>query len=147
MISIILVAMYGSESLLKTYQYASFLAKQGDEARDVVFKAIEDGWQDPPFDPFWFAEYHYLSITPRDDIPDARLMPESSTGARIELDPNQPKARVSFSLAHEIGQTLFPDFGLTIRNRLKMSKRDSSDDARKFLAMICEEQPHWKRPL
>jgi hypothetical protein len=142
MISKILVAMDGSESLLKAYQYASFLAKQGDEARDVVFKAIEDGWQDSPFDPFCFTENRHLDITPRDDIPDARLIPESSTGARIEFDPNQPKARISFLLAHEIGQTLFPDFGLTIRNRLKMSKHDSSDYARKFRAMICEEQPH-----
>lgn len=95
----------------------------------VVFKAIVDRWQNSPFDPFWFAEYRHLAITPRDDIPDARLIPKSSTGARIKFDPNQPKARVSFSLAREIGQTLFPDFGLTIRNRLKMSKRDSSDEA------------------
>jgi hypothetical protein len=147
MISKILVAMDGPESSLKAYQYASFLAKQCDEARDVVFKAIEDGWQDSLFDPFCFTENRPLAITPRDDIPDARLIHESSTGARIEFDPNQPKARISFLLTHEIGQTLFPDFGLTILNRLKMSKHDSLDYARKFLAMICEGQPHGKRPL
>jgi hypothetical protein len=118
-----------------------------EKARDLVFQTIEDRWQDPPFDPFWFAEYHRLSIRPRDDILDARLMPESSTGARIEFDPNQPKPRVSFSLAHEIDKTLFSDIGLTIRNRLKMSKRDYSDEVRKFRAMICEEQRHCKRPL
>jgi hypothetical protein len=118
-----------------------------EKARDFVFQTIKDRWQDPPFNPLWFAEYHYLSITPRDDILDARLMPESSTGARIELDPNHPKARVSFSLTHEIDQTLFSDIGLTIWNRLKMLKREYSDEARKFLAMICEEQRHWKRPL
>jgi hypothetical protein len=118
-----------------------------EKARDFVFQTIEDRWQNPPFNPFWLAEYHYLSITPRDDSLDARLMPESSTGARIELDPNQPKVRVSFSLAHEIDQTLFSDIGLTIWNRLKMLKREFSDEARKFLAMICEEQRHWKRPL
>jgi hypothetical protein len=39
------------------------------------------------------------------------------------------------------------DFGLTILNRLKMSKHDSLDYARKFLAMICEGQSHGKRPL
>jgi len=118
-----------------------------EKARDFVFQTIEDRWQNPPFNPFRLAEFYYLSITPRDDILDARLMPESSTGARIELDPNQPKVRVSFSLAHEIDQTLFSDIGLTIWNRLKMIKREYSDEARKFLAMICEEQRHWKRPL
>jgi len=43
--------------------------------------------------------------------------------------------------------TSFRDFGLTIRNKLKMSKHDSLDYAPKFRAMICEEQPHRKRPL
>jgi hypothetical protein len=118
-----------------------------EKARDFVFQTIEDRWQNPPFNLFWLAEFYYLSITPRDDILDARLMPESSTGARIELDPNQPKVRVSFSLAHEIDQTLFSDIGLTIWNRLKMLKREYSDEARKFLVMICEEQRHGKRPL
>ncbi len=43
--------------------------------------------------------------------------------------------------------TSFKDFGLTILNKLKMSKHDSLDYAPKFRAMICEEQPHRKRPL
>jgi hypothetical protein len=37
-------------------------------------------------------------------------------------------------------------FDVTILNRLKISKHDSLDYARKFLAMICEEKPYWKRP-
>jgi hypothetical protein len=44
-----------------------------EKARDLVLKVIGDGWQDSPFDPFWFAEYRHLTITPRDDIPNARL--------------------------------------------------------------------------
>ncbi len=43
--------------------------------------------------------------------------------------------------------TSFRDFGLLIRNKLKMSKHDSLDYAPKFRAMICEEQSHRKRPL
>ena len=43
--------------------------------------------------------------------------------------------------------TFFRYFGLIIRNKLKMSKRDSLDYAPKFRAMIYEDQPHWKRPL
>jgi hypothetical protein len=39
------------------------------------------------------------------------------------------------------------DFGLTILNTLKMSKQDSLDYARKFVAMIRKGQPHGKRPL
>ena len=43
--------------------------------------------------------------------------------------------------------TFVIDFGLTIMNKLKMSKHDSLDHAPKFRALICEEQPHRKRPL
>ncbi len=43
--------------------------------------------------------------------------------------------------------TFFRDFGRSIWNKLKMSKHDSLDYARKFRAMICEEKPHRKRPV
>ena len=90
-----------------------------EKARDLVLKVIGDGWQDSPFDPFWFAEYRHLTIIPRDDIPNARLISKSSTGVTVEFDANEPEAKVYFSLAREIAQVLFPDFGLTFRNRLK----------------------------
>lgn len=118
----------------------AFITKK---ARGLVFKAIEDA----PFDPFWLVEYRHVAIIPRDDIAEARLIPETSTGPRIEFNPNQPKPRVRFSLAHGIGQTLLPDFALTIWDILKISKRDSSVESRKVRAMICKEQPHRKRPL
>ena len=43
--------------------------------------------------------------------------------------------------------TFVIDFGLTIMNKLKMSKHDYLDYAPKFRALICEEQQHRKRPL
>ena len=75
---------------------------------------------------------------PRDDIPNARLISKSLTGVTVEFDANEPETKVYFSLAHGIGQVLFPDFGLTLQNRIKMSKRDFSDQAQKFRAMIYE---------
>src|SRR5205807_4218811 len=95
-------------------------------ARELVYKAIEDGWEGPPFDPFWLANYCKIPVTPRDDIPDARLIPEPSGGHRIEFNPNQPRARVRFSLAHEIGHTLFPDCDSMIRNRVPWTSRNDA---------------------
>ncbi|MGI0050748.1 MAG: hypothetical protein ACRD8K_03330 [Nitrososphaeraceae archaeon] len=43
--------------------------------------------------------------------------------------------------------TSFRDFGLTIMNKPKISKHYSLDYAPKYRAMICQEQPHRKRPL
>src|SRR5207245_7020960 len=72
------------------------------KVRDLVFRAVESGWKGPPFDPFWIANFCKIPTIPRDDIPDARLVPESAKGVRIEFNPNQPRSRVRFSLAHEI---------------------------------------------
>lgn len=99
---------------------------------------MQDGLQHSLFYPFYLTENSQLSITSMDDIPYAKLISKSSTGVTVEFDANEPEAKVYFSLAHEIGQVLVPDFGLTFRNRLKMSKRDFSDQARKFRAMIYE---------
>jgi O-acetyl-ADP-ribose deacetylase (regulator of RNase III) len=103
-----------------------------ERARQLVFTAMEAGWEGPPFDPFWLAGYCKLPITARDDIPDARLVPESS-GVRIEFNPNQPRARVRFSVAHEIAHTLFPDYHKSIRNREGATRR--GDDWQ--LEMLC----------
>jgi hypothetical protein len=116
------------------------IALMTKQATDLVLNAIEDAL----FDPFWFEEYRHLAVKPRDDIADA---PETSTGARIELNSTQPKPRVRFSLAHGIGETFSPEFALPIGNNLKISKHDSSDEWRRVRAMICDEQPHRKRPL
>ncbi len=53
----------------------------------------------------------------------------------------------SESLLNVYQYTSFRDFGMTIRNKLKMSKYDSLDYAPKFRTMICVDQPHWKRTL
>jgi len=103
------------------------------KTRELVFRALEDGWQGPPFDPFWLAGYRKISVTPLDGIPDARLVPGASGGGRIEFNPNQPRARVRFSLAHEIAHTLFPDYDTTIRNRLGQAVRN--DDWQ--LELLC----------
>ena len=43
--------------------------------------------------------------------------------------------------------TYFRDFRLTTRNKFKMSQYDSLEYSPKLRAMICEKQPHRKRPL
>jgi hypothetical protein len=43
-------------------------------AQCVVFDAIEKGWSGPPFDPFELASLRKVAITPREDVPDARLV-------------------------------------------------------------------------
>lgn len=88
-----------------------------DKTQSLVLKALDDGWQGPPFDPFWLARHLGFSAVPRDDILDARVQASPSGQVEIEYNPNQPRNRIRFSLAHEIAHTLFPDYVKTTRNR------------------------------
>ena len=117
----------GAQSGFWTNPSVQALASGGDpisgvaeKAKDLVFRAVENGWNGPPFDPFWLAQFCGLEILPRDDIPDARLVAPGKGKAIIEYNPNQPRSRIRFSVAHEIGHTLFPDYQQTTRNRMKL---------------------------
>jgi O-acetyl-ADP-ribose deacetylase (regulator of RNase III) len=86
-------------------------------ARQVVMKALDEGWSGPPFDPIALAELLKIPVIPRDDVPDARTVPVGKDGVRIEFNPSRPPNRVRYSIAHEIAHTLFPDCAAHVRNR------------------------------
>ncbi|MFC1914911.1 ImmA/IrrE family metallo-endopeptidase [Chloroflexota bacterium] len=88
-----------------------------NKAREIVIAAIQEGWKGPPFDPFILAEFLKIPVIPRDDINDARIIPSGSQQFKIEFNPNKPRWRTRFSIAHEIAHTLFPDCAENIRNR------------------------------
>jgi hypothetical protein len=85
-------------------------------ARELVASALDAGWTGPPFNPIGLAETLRLEVRPSDDVRDARTL-RSGDRLCIEFNPNRPPARVRFSIAHEIGHTLFPDCGDYVRNR------------------------------
>jgi O-acetyl-ADP-ribose deacetylase (regulator of RNase III) len=88
-----------------------------DKARRLVAKAMDRGWTGPPFDPETLAtDYLKLELVATDDVRDARTVPTKS-GARIEFNPNRPRERRRYSIAHEIAHTLFPDYRDRVRNR------------------------------
>jgi O-acetyl-ADP-ribose deacetylase (regulator of RNase III) len=85
--------------------------------REIVLEALENGWSGPPFDPFELAERAGLETVPREDLDDARLVSPPGEEARIEFNPHRRPARVRFSVAHELGHSLFSDHGQQIRYR------------------------------
>ena len=98
-----------------------------ERARNVVERATQDGWSGPPFDPFQLAERLGITVTPREDLLDARILAEAAGRFHIEYNPLRPKARVRYSLAHEIAHTLFPDCAKETRHRLKASTLRGDD--------------------
>jgi O-acetyl-ADP-ribose deacetylase (regulator of RNase III) len=88
-----------------------------ERARELVMRAMDAGWAGPPFDPLALAtQFLKLEVVASDDVPDARTVP-TSRGARIEFNPNRPRERRRYSVAHEIAHTLFPDYAERVRNR------------------------------
>jgi len=105
---------------------SSVLAFSGDrnpveaitsEARNVVFRALESGWQGPPFDPFKLAELLGIQTHPTPEVRDARTVPIGPNRYRIDFNPDRPHRRTRYSIFHEIAHTLFPDCAQMIRNR------------------------------
>lgn len=88
-----------------------------DRARGVVYAALESGWSGPPFEPLDLAVHLGIDVVPKEDVRDARTVPVGRQRVKIEYNPNRPLHRVRYSLAHEIGHTLFPDCSEVVRNR------------------------------
>lgn len=105
-----------------------------DRAKAVTLSAMEDGWTGPPFDPLSLADKIGVRVVARDDIRDARTIPVGSDKLQIEFNPNRPKARLRFSIAHELAHTLFPDCREQVRYRL--SRQEMREDDWQ-LEMLC----------
>lgn len=87
-----------------------------ERVRAAVLSAKDQGWVGPPFDPVELARMLGMKVEPRGDIPDARTV-ASGQDLLIEFNPSRPRARVKFSVAHEIAHSFFPDCADAIRNR------------------------------
>lgn len=89
-------------------------------ARIMALDAVENGWSGPPFDPFELASILKYRTVPSQEVPDARLTSEGSA-YRVDFNPNQPRKRIRFSIAHELAHTLFADCRTQVRHRLRQS--------------------------
>jgi Zn-dependent peptidase ImmA (M78 family)/O-acetyl-ADP-ribose deacetylase (regulator of RNase III) len=103
-----------------------------EEARRLVLKAREVGWEGPPFNPVKIVELLGAKMSANANIADARLL-ATSHEAVIEFNPQQPRERVRFSIAHELAHMLFPDWRQEVRNRGAQSR--APDDWQ--LEMLC----------
>lgn len=83
----------------------------------MVIRAIDSGWSGPPFDPIALADLLSIDVVPTNEIRDARTVPIGKGRVRIEFNPNRPRGRMRYSLAHEIAHTLFPDCAERVQNR------------------------------
>lgn len=86
-------------------------------ARRYVLDAIEEGWTGPPYNPFALAEMRGMKVLATEEILDAQTRSDAEGKFTIEFNPQRPAARTRYSIAHEIGHTLFADCAAAIRHR------------------------------
>src|SRR5216684_423513 len=110
-----------------------------EKAQDVVFKAMEEGWNGPPFDPIALAQILNIRVVPLnnvggDAIRDARIVADKSGGLTIEYNPNKSQARIRYSICHEIAHSFFFDCGEKVRHRLAPEEMHGAD---RQLELLC----------
>jgi hypothetical protein len=113
---------------------ALLLAAEGDpeeviirRARELVFRATEAGWTGPPFDPFSLAELQGIDVVPTQSVTEARISLGESGRLRIDYNPDQPRTRQRYSIAHELAHALLSDVGRQARFRARGKPRPGDD--------------------
>lgn len=96
-------------------------------ARRLVLNAIENGWSGPPYNPFSLAEMQGIQLLPTDAVVDARTTSGPDGRFKIEFNPQRAVARMRYSIAHELGHTLFPDCATETRNRATHQEMKEDD--------------------
>jgi|ERR1035437_383382 hypothetical protein len=123
-----------------THPSARLLSQYGDpadivveRARQLVFEAIEAGWDGPPFDPMRLAELRGIEVLPRQDVIDARIDLGKNDRLQIDFNPSQPRGRRRYSIAHELAHSLFPD--VAEQTRFRSAATHTTDDWQ--LELLC----------
>jgi O-acetyl-ADP-ribose deacetylase (regulator of RNase III) len=112
------------------------LERASNAARQLLQAATARGLVAPPVDPLALAGLLGLGTAPRDDIADAsiaedqrdadargasdaplRKFVQTDTPLLIAYNPNRPKGRLRFSIAHEVAHALFPGVAEVVRHR------------------------------
>ena len=91
------------------------------KVRELIFNAFEAGWSGPPYDPFALAALLGIEVAPSKDVVDAQILSGRGRSLRIVFNPDRPAARINYSVAHELGHSLFPDCADLVRNRTRHS--------------------------
>lgn len=110
--------IWTNKSVIRFARDEDPIEKISRTARDIVLRAIEQGWEGPPFDPTELATSRDIQAVPCHEVKDARILVQDGR-FRIEYNPNRPPHRVRYSIAHEIAHTLFPDCDREVRHREK----------------------------
>ncbi len=88
-----------------------------EKARAIILDALDSQSLSLPVDPFKLAELRSVQVIPRRDVREAQIVPGPNNALVIEYNPDRSRARIRFSICHELAHTLFPDCAQQVRHR------------------------------
>jgi Zn-dependent peptidase ImmA (M78 family)/O-acetyl-ADP-ribose deacetylase (regulator of RNase III) len=122
------------QSVLNFAESSDPVQRMISRASSVALDAMQAGWSGPPYDPFQLAEHLKIKVVPSENVTDARILQAPDGQFQIEFNPNRPKARIRYSVAHDLAHTLFSDCGEVVRHRLARDEQKRDDWQ---LEMLC----------
>ncbi|REJ87279.1 MAG: ImmA/IrrE family metallo-endopeptidase [Planctomycetota bacterium] len=108
------------------------------KARSVIDSYHHTLGEEPPFNMQAVASFrglHWSDDDPRFS-PDSEIAPEADGRVVLRVNKDRPLCRQRFSISHEIGHTLFPDYHLAVRCR-KADDRSWADPD-DLLETLCD---------
>ena len=99
--------------------------------RNRLSEARNSGWRGPAFDPRYLASVMGIRCEESRELTfseDAELHPTQDGRLVIRYNPDKPKTRQNFSIAHEISHTFFPGYQNQYKARHKVGRFDSSSE-------------------
>ena len=99
--------------------------------RNELDDARNSGWPGPPFDPRILASLMGIECEESRKLvysEDAELQPTSDGKSIIRYNPDKPRTRQNFSIAHEIGHTFFSGYQDQYKARHKVGRFDPSSE-------------------
>ncbi len=134
--------VYSHSSVLRLIELHRHISQDPREiirslVRNQLNEARNSLWTGPPFDPRILASIMGIQCEESTELirsKDAELHPTAAGELVIRYNPDRPRTRQNFSIAHEICHTLFPEYEDRIHARHKIGKYDSDSE----LEFLCD---------
>lgn len=138
---------YSHPSVVRLIEQNPDISKDPEEIiRSFVQKTLAEArkflWEGPPFNPEVLASILGISCEKTDKLTyseDAELLPAENGRMVIRYNPDRPKARRNFSIAHEIAHTFFPGYQDQRSARHQVGKFDPENEV-EFLCDLAASQ-------
>ena len=127
---------YSHDSVLRLIERHSEISHDPEKiirslVQDKLAVARNFNWNGPPFNPRILASIMGISCEKSEKLShsdDAELYPTEDGRLVIRYNPDKPKARQNFSIAHEIAHTFFTDYQDQYKARNKIGKFDPNNE-------------------